>query len=467
MLSANPINLSENIIKNNQALTKTFQKLQSIKNGTDSTFVVVHFGDSHIQIGYFSGTFEKNIKTIFGDAGYGVLFPYSACRSIGPYNLKASFKGNWDFNNVTSHPNKIPIGIKGYALRTLDTNSSFELKYLKNEEYLKESTHQTVTIFHGTNNYQLICSTPLGDSLLISKNLSLKCDITKICIPAENTEISFKLKKTSNLQNDFLFNGVMYEGSQRRGVQYHHCGVVGAHFFQISRNNPLLIPQLIFLKPDLIIFSYGSNETYLPEFDSIGYFKDISRFIEQIKKEIPGVEVLITLAPDTKSNNRRPVHKMAINRTLEKIALKTNSAYWDLNLVMGGDNSMVKWKANGLAQKDKLHFFKTGYYLQGDLLSLAFFNAFNVVYPKSLETDSLMSVITKEMEDFKISVDEDIVSKKQKNRDSSTRTKTHIVKKGDTLNSLSKKYKCSVDAIKKANKMSNSLIKIGEKLIIP
>ncbi len=461
IVSANPVNLSENSIQNPKALTRAFQRLNSIKNGSDSTFVVVHFGDSHIQIGYFSGAFERNLKLTFGDAGYGVLFPYSACKSIGPYNFKANFNGVWDYNNVTSHPTKIPIGIKGYALRTNDSNSAFGFRYVKNEDYLVQSA----TIFHGPNNYQLVQTTPLGDSVLQSENLSLNWDITKILVSAENPEFSFKLKKTSNLQSEFLFNGVMFEGTQKKGVQYHHCGVVGAHFFQISKNNSLLIPQLIYLHPDLIIFSYGSNETYLPEFDSIGYFKEISKFIEQIKKEIPGVEVLITLAPDTKSNNRRPVHKKAINRTLERIALKTNAAYWNLNAVMGGDNSMIKWKTNGLAQKDKLHFFKSGYCLQGDLMSLAFFNAFNKIYPNALETDSLLSVLNKEMKVFTISVEEDVTSKKQQTYENNRHT--HIVKKGDTLSSLARKYNCSVGAIKKANKINSSVIKIGETLHIP
>jgi len=461
VLSSNPINLSENFIKNPSALARSFNRLSKIKNGSDSTFVIVHFGDSHIQIGYFSGEFEKNLKSQFGDAGYGVLFPYSACKSLGPYNLKASFKGNWDFNNVTIRPSKLPIGLKGYALRTTDTNSTFDLKYINNESY----PVQTAIIFHGADNYNLVLSAISGDTIIQSEKVSSKWNVTKIPLPVSNPEVSLKFKKTDEQQNEFLFSGVLFEGN-KKGIQYHHCGVVGAHFFQISRKNSLLIPQLKYLKPDLIIFSYGSNETYLPEFDSLGYYKEISSFIEQIRKEIPEVEFLITLTPDTKSNNRRPVHKMAINRTLEKIALKTNSAYWDLNLIMGGDNSMVKWKANGLAQKDKLHFFRTGYYIQGDLLSIAFLNAYNKVYANSIETESLMEELTKKMEDFKISVDDDIVSKQQ-NNNTSTRTKTHIVKKGDTLNSLSKKYKCSVDAIKKANNMKNSLIKIGEKLIIP
>lgn len=43
---------------------------------------------------------------------------------------------------------------------------------------------------------------------------------------------------------------------------------------------------------------------------------------------------------------------------------------------------------------------------------------------------------------------------------------THVIKKGDTLYSLAQKYDCTVEEIKKWNKLSSSDIKIGGKLII-
>ncbi len=44
---------------------------------------------------------------------------------------------------------------------------------------------------------------------------------------------------------------------------------------------------------------------------------------------------------------------------------------------------------------------------------------------------------------------------------------TYIVKKGDILGSIAKEHKVKISALKKANKMSNDNIRIGQKLIIP
>ncbi len=44
---------------------------------------------------------------------------------------------------------------------------------------------------------------------------------------------------------------------------------------------------------------------------------------------------------------------------------------------------------------------------------------------------------------------------------------THIVKKGDTLYGLTRKYGSSVSLIQKANKITGTSIRIGQRLIIP
>ena len=43
----------------------------------------------------------------------------------------------------------------------------------------------------------------------------------------------------------------------------------------------------------------------------------------------------------------------------------------------------------------------------------------------------------------------------------------HIVKKGETLSSIARKYKTSVPKIKSKNKLKSDKLQIGQKLIIP
>jgi LysM repeat protein len=48
-----------------------------------------------------------------------------------------------------------------------------------------------------------------------------------------------------------------------------------------------------------------------------------------------------------------------------------------------------------------------------------------------------------------------------------TRSTSHIVKRGDSLSSLSKRYGVSVQALKKANSLKSNMIRDGRKLVIP
>ena len=45
---------------------------------------------------------------------------------------------------------------------------------------------------------------------------------------------------------------------------------------------------------------------------------------------------------------------------------------WDLNHIMGGDNSMEEWCKRFYVNSDSLHFNPRGYRLQGELFMHAF-----------------------------------------------------------------------------------------------
>jgi len=60
-----------------------------------------------------------------------------------------------------------------------------------------------------------------------------------------------------------------------------------------------------------------------------------------------------------------------------EIARETDCAVWDFYTIMGGAKSIQQWYKRGLVAKDKLHFDKAGYIIQGDLLSDALIDAYS------------------------------------------------------------------------------------------
>lgn len=60
-----------------------------------------------------------------------------------------------------------------------------------------------------------------------------------------------------------------------------------------------------------------------------------------------------------------------------------------------------------------------------------------------------------------------LIPKQGSNQDGNSQGVTYVVKSGDTLWNIAKKYNISVDELKSANKLTNNMLSIGQKLVIP
>ncbi len=451
--------MDKNIIEYPENIENSLQKLNSLSSGTDSSFVIVHLGDSHVQMGVFGNQMKKNLQPLFGDAGDGILYPYSACKSVGPTNLKSTFSGTWTNNNILRDQKNIAIGVCGYGLKTTELTSAFKFEYTPDNTIHKTSKITKIRIYHGKNNYQVVLNKNIktGSVKLITEFEGF--DITEITSPASYSDLYFTLSKTMESQSEFIFFGIEFEGFENKGITYHQCGVVGAQFLHLTRYSPLLFEQLKALNPDLIILSYGSNESYISGYNFEVYNTEINQFIQDLKTALPNAEILISSTPDTRSNNLYPENTQEINKQLREIAQKNAASFWDLNAAMGGDGSMVLWHRSGLANNDKLHFSYAGYRLQANLLSLALLNSLNSIYPNLVSTDNVM-----------LAIDPKFVPTKKPISDTGKTINSqgiiYTIKKGDTLYKISLENNCSIESIKKANNLESDTIKIGEKLII-
>jgi len=162
--------------------------------------------------------------------------------------------------------------------------------------------------------------------------------------------------------------GLSLERANEKGILYHSIGVNGAQLNHFG-SAPYFIPQLKMLKPDLIILSFGTNESYASNLTPELFEEQLRSFLQQIGTEMPEVAVLICSQPDTYLKKKYPNEKNKwIKETYAEVAEQQHLAFWDLNTVMGGFGSMDYWYKAGLGAKDKIHFQKDGYRLQGNLL---------------------------------------------------------------------------------------------------
>jgi LysM repeat protein len=154
---------------------------------------------------------------------------------------------------------------------------------------------------------------------------------------------------------------------------------VGAQFTHLIDRAPWTIEQLQHLKPDIIIFSFGTNEAYNGKLDTLAYTQQVQAFLHKLSIACPQTAIILTTAPDTRSRNRIPPMQRPINNQLKTIAAREKLTVYDLNAAMGGWGSLHTWYNHKLTISDKLHFNAAGYALQGQLFTLSLMQAYNKV----------------------------------------------------------------------------------------
>lgn len=456
-----PIDRTKNVIEGAQHLGNSFRKLSSLKRWGNSRFVVVHFGDSHIQGDYFSGMIRRNLHETFGDGGEGILFPYSLCKSFGPRTLTSGSTGVWTWATLLKNPEQIDVGVTGYTLRTKDSTATLTFNYTPEDSSYR---FEEVSFWYSGTNATVLLKNPAAGVSMIRDTAMHGNGMSRMVVHGykPGTNISFRLKPSGKKSGfDFSFFGISFDRSD--GIQYNRCGVVGATFLHLTEEQlqGVVVHQLKELHPDLIIYSYGSNESYNQNLDMRLYTLAVDAYIGSIRKEFPSAEVVITSPPDTRSGGRFPKHTQAITDSLRSICTKQHCAFWDMRAVMGGDNSIHYWLNNGLARKDKLHFTKAGYELQGNLFSQALLQAYNT------DRDS-SSVVAKDKVDAAV---EEQLAKLKAGATAlapiASGEKTHTVAKGETLSSIARANNVTVDQLCEWNSMKKTdVLKIGQKLVI-
>ena len=438
-------------------------------NNTDRQFSIVHFGDSHIQADYFSGAIRKILQSHFGEAGNGIIFPYSLCKSYGPKGLESTATGKWNASNILMSKENNNIGIAGYALKTFDTIS--KLKFQFNNKFSPASS-ETLKIWYSldssTTNFDLNDEFENVNNTQFESGWGIKTFKSRNIISGFDVSISQKVESPSG----FSFLGFELDQPLKRGIKYNQCGVVGAQFSHLINNAKLVIPQLKYLAPDLIIFSFGTNEAYDKNIDSTKYFNELNKFFSQLNLILPNTAIIITTAPDTRSQGRIPPNQININNQLIKISKTHDLSYFDLNRAMGGWGSLNDWHKNNLVSNDKLHFNASGYALQGKMFSLAFLENYNDNFKNdTIEIFNLKNEILNNLKSILIPKKnniEEITNPLNIKPTSIKSPKIYVVKRGDTIYRIAQKFHVSGKKILLINNLKeNSIIRPGQKIKLP
>ncbi len=169
-----------------------------------------------------------------------------------------------------------------------------------------------------------------------------------------------------------------------RQISYVDMGINGATCVTFARADR--IAEIASLNPDLLILSFGTNESHSRGYVSLSHYRQMDDLVRMLRDSLPEVPMLMTTPPGSyESFGRRRRRTYKVNprtavavRTIRRYADENGLAVWDMYGILGGvRRACLNWQEAGLMRPDHVHYMPEGYQLQGRLFYQALLKAYN------------------------------------------------------------------------------------------
>jgi lysophospholipase L1-like esterase len=357
------------IANNNSFFPHFLYKLDSLINLSNGNINIIHLGASHVQGGTFPNTVRQEFLKAYPNlqAGRGMIFPYAAApKCNNPTDYRTRSVGNFGLVRNVYKEHAKPLGVTGIAVYTLDSIS--EVSILFRDPLTKFKTTKITLLGYGDDDSTCIPILRVDTvHYLPTKTIPEKRQIIyeNICV---TDSFAFYLQTKDSAS--FTITGILLE-NDNAGITYHSIGVNGASVNAFLRCE-YFEEEIELLSPDMVIFSLGINDASESNFSPATFKENYLKLVSQFKKVNPNCFFVFITNNDSykKVGKKYQVNKNAleVRRVMYELADETGGAVFDQFEIMGGLQSMEKWRLEKLAQNDRIHFTKAGYELMGKLL---------------------------------------------------------------------------------------------------
>ncbi|AOM41410.1 SGNH/GDSL hydrolase family protein [Xenorhabdus hominickii] len=317
----------------------------------------LHFaqlGDSHTAADFFTGKLRSLLQNRYGDAGPGFISPMNI---PGQRNATVQFSGDktgwWLSSSRKDNRADYPLG--GFIAVPENTNSTLRMdlspssldKYWVSALY---QSHEATQIKAQTTSMRLW-------------NL-----------PATQSEWRFSPEKSVTFpinlypQDTQLKIGGWLIKRQSPGIMLSALGINGATINMLDKWQSQWIDTLAQMKPDLVIFAYGTNEAFNDSLDLAAYQNDLTSKVQDIRRTIPQAVILLIGPNDSLKNKtaancseQQPALLNNVIQIQQDVARKQRTLFWDWREYMGGPCSVRGWEQQNLARSDYVHLSAAGY----------------------------------------------------------------------------------------------------------
>lgn len=359
-------------------LAPFFAELAALEHPADAavrTVRILHFGDSHVEADLWTGEMRRLLQARFGDGGVGYVMPGKPWRFFR-HTLAKSTGSGWKTVGFGKDPGDGLVGLSGIAIEpgskaqpagVLAPGATFEVQV-----GLPSGPAPLALWVDG----ECAFAGPVGEGCELPGN-DLETQV--VPLPGDPCQAVAFLRGTTmvaDMPHDVSVEPLPGDGlrllgmefeSGRVGILYEPLGIIGAEVSNLDKwRSDVRRVLLDRAAPGLIVVSYGTNEMGQPDFSEADYLALCGRLIAGLRRDAPGVPLLVTGPIDRDARRSRLKGVVKSNEpevvdALRKAALTNGAAFWDARAAMGGEGAIVAWRAAGLAQADFVHLTAPGY----------------------------------------------------------------------------------------------------------
>ncbi len=383
---------------------------------------ILFLGDSHIQADWITSFLRNKFQEKYGNAGRGLVFPYSVANSNGPDDFTSATNQTWENFRLVYEQDVFPqMGASGFVIgnqkesfleikfknpeETFDKVIIFNDEKMNGEKFQLYKENQSLSNFVSKSAERIKYTVSSGETFpeIASKFYTTTTKLVQlngagIKNPVEGNsyqidKISFNynpdfenlIEKIADYQfsgdktlvqlseplNTFLMktnakNGNTFYGFQflknvKKGVVFNTVGVNGATYGDFLKYS-LQMEQLNSIQPDLVMISLGTNES-LSSITKEDFQKNISDLVSKFKEQNPNLPILLISPTDNRLKSQKI--KEIVSWIKESSQLK-KVAFFNLFEATGGSGYFKKALNKKEANTDGVHFLRPSYEFQAE-----------------------------------------------------------------------------------------------------
>ena len=404
-------------IENKEVLKPFIDKLNENK-----VTQILFLGDSHIQADWITSFLRNKFQEKYGNAGRGLVFPYSVANSNGPDDFTSATNQTWENFRLVYEQDVFPqMGASGFVIgnqkesfleikfknpeETFDKVIIFNDEKMNGEKFQLYKENQSLSNFVSKSAERMKYTVLSGETFpeLASKFYTTTTKLAQlngvgIKNPMEGNsyqidKISFNynpdfenliekiadyqfsgdktLVQLSEPQNIFLmktnansgnvFYGFQFLKNVKKGVVFNTVGVNGATYGDFLKYS-LQMEQLNSIQPDLVMISLGTNES-LSSITKEDFQKNISDLVSKFKEQNPNLPILLISPTDNRLKSQKIKELVS---WIEESAQLKKVAFFNLYEATGGSGYFKKALNKKEANTDGVHFLRPGYEFQAE-----------------------------------------------------------------------------------------------------